>query len=215
MENPRPCLFVSLRRRKRAKRERGFGGFKQREGRKRVSQIHSIAMAALQYLESLRAAHPELAEWYNSLADLYQRKLWHQLTLKLEQFVALAVFQACSPIFLHFLSLILFFLSMWCGLDFEFFILFYLVFIYFFVGLNLGSGDLEGDGGFWDLRSITTWGIKVSGCQSLLHLIFMYLYTFSSCLVAEKTEQNDRDKEFRLFRLSVVLVYKIWKAQLN
>ncbi|XP_057977402.1 26S proteasome non-ATPase regulatory subunit 13 homolog B [Malania oleifera] len=51
-------------------------------------------MAALQYLESLRNAHPELAEWYNTLADLYQRKLWHQLTLKLEQFVALAVFQA-------------------------------------------------------------------------------------------------------------------------
>ncbi|GAV75187.1 LOW QUALITY PROTEIN: hypothetical protein CFOL_v3_18666, partial [Cephalotus follicularis] len=51
-------------------------------------------MAALQYLESLRNAHPELAEWYNSLADLYQKKLWHQLTLKLDQFVALAVFQA-------------------------------------------------------------------------------------------------------------------------
>ncbi|KAL6180971.1 hypothetical protein ACLB2K_047629 [Fragaria x ananassa] len=51
-------------------------------------------MAALQYLESSRNAHPELAEWYNSLADLYQKKLWHQLTLKLEQFVALAVFQA-------------------------------------------------------------------------------------------------------------------------
>ncbi|KAL2348857.1 hypothetical protein Fmac_002857 [Flemingia macrophylla] len=51
-------------------------------------------MAALQYLESLRNAHPELSDWYNSLADLYQKKLWHQLTLKLEQFVALAVFQA-------------------------------------------------------------------------------------------------------------------------
>ncbi|KAL8150510.1 hypothetical protein V2J09_020318 [Rumex salicifolius] len=51
-------------------------------------------MAALQYLESLRNAQPELAEWYNSLADLYQKKLWHQLTQKLEQFVALAVFQA-------------------------------------------------------------------------------------------------------------------------
>ncbi|XP_031267101.1 26S proteasome non-ATPase regulatory subunit 13 homolog A [Pistacia vera] len=51
-------------------------------------------MAALQYLESLRDAHPELSEWYNALADLYQKKLWHQLTLKLEQFVALAVFQA-------------------------------------------------------------------------------------------------------------------------
>ncbi|KAK1285952.1 hypothetical protein QJS10_CPB20g01198 [Acorus calamus] len=51
-------------------------------------------MAALQYLESQRDARPDLAEWYNSLADLYQKKLWHQLTLKLEQFVALAVFQA-------------------------------------------------------------------------------------------------------------------------
>ncbi|KAJ6308425.1 hypothetical protein OIU76_018083, partial [Salix suchowensis] len=50
-------------------------------------------MAALQYLETLRNAHPELDEWYNSISDLYQKKLWHQLTLKLEQFVALAVFQ--------------------------------------------------------------------------------------------------------------------------
>ncbi|KAG6408263.1 hypothetical protein SASPL_131267 [Salvia splendens] len=52
------------------------------------------SMAALQYLESLRNAHPELGEWYTTLSDLYQRKLWHQLTLKLEQFVTLAVFQA-------------------------------------------------------------------------------------------------------------------------
>ncbi|GMH22582.1 hypothetical protein Nepgr_024425 [Nepenthes gracilis] len=51
-------------------------------------------MAALQYLESLRSAHPELSDWYNTLADLYQRKLWNQLTQKLDQFVALAVFQA-------------------------------------------------------------------------------------------------------------------------
>lgn len=50
-------------------------------------------MAALQYLETQRAAQPELAEWYSSLADLYQRKLWHQLTLKLDQFLALAVLQ--------------------------------------------------------------------------------------------------------------------------
>ncbi|KAL5703204.1 26S proteasome non-ATPase regulatory subunit 13 B [Ranunculus cassubicifolius] len=51
-------------------------------------------MAGLQYLESQCKSQPELAEWYSTLADLYQRKLWHQLTLKLDQFVALAVFQA-------------------------------------------------------------------------------------------------------------------------
>ncbi|GAB4857900.1 26S proteasome non-ATPase regulatory subunit 13 B [Ancistrocladus abbreviatus] len=51
-------------------------------------------MAALQYLESLRNAHPELSDWYNTLADLYQKKLWNQLSQQLEQFVALAVFQA-------------------------------------------------------------------------------------------------------------------------
>lgn len=62
-------------------------------------------MAALQYLESQRNAHPELAEWYNSLADLYQKKLWHQLTLKLEQFIALSVFQVnFFPYLLEFTS---------------------------------------------------------------------------------------------------------------
>lgn len=49
---------------------------------------------ALEYLESQKKAQPELEEWYNALADLYEKKLWHQLTLKLEQFVALAVVQA-------------------------------------------------------------------------------------------------------------------------
>ncbi|XP_031406634.1 26S proteasome non-ATPase regulatory subunit 13 homolog B-like [Punica granatum] len=58
-----------------------------------LSSLES-AMAALQYLDSLRNAHPEMAEWSNALADLYQKKLWHQLTLKLEQFVAHAVSQA-------------------------------------------------------------------------------------------------------------------------
>ncbi|KAJ6814054.1 26S proteasome non-ATPase regulatory subunit 13-like protein B [Iris pallida] len=49
---------------------------------------------ALEYLESQRNKQPELSEWYSSLAELYERKLWHQLTAKLEQFVALAVVQA-------------------------------------------------------------------------------------------------------------------------
>ena len=71
--------------------------------------------APLQYLETLRNAHPELGEWYASLADLYQRKLWHQLTAKLEQFVALTVFQvsafSSSFNFLGFLNLNNFFIS--------------------------------------------------------------------------------------------------------
>ncbi|KAK4252694.1 hypothetical protein QN277_014438 [Acacia crassicarpa] len=50
-------------------------------------------MSALQYLESLSNAHSELSDWCNTLADLYQQKLWHQLTLKLEEFIALNHFQ--------------------------------------------------------------------------------------------------------------------------
>lgn len=49
--------------------------------------------AALEFLEAQGATRPELAEWYAALADLYQRKLWHQLTLKLDQFLGLAVVQ--------------------------------------------------------------------------------------------------------------------------
>jgi 26S proteasome regulatory subunit N9 len=53
-----------------------------------------VAMAAaMEFLETQGATRPELAEWYAALADLYQRKLWHQLTLKLDQFLALAVVQ--------------------------------------------------------------------------------------------------------------------------
>ena len=47
----------------------------------------------MEFLEAQGATRPELAEWYAALADLYQRKLWHQLTLKLDQFLALAVVQ--------------------------------------------------------------------------------------------------------------------------
>nr|XP_043627664.1 26S proteasome non-ATPase regulatory subunit 13 homolog B-like [Erigeron canadensis] len=51
-------------------------------------------MADLEYLNSLCTTHPELSDWYQTIADLYQRKLWHQLTIKLDQFIALTVFQA-------------------------------------------------------------------------------------------------------------------------
>ncbi|GMH09170.1 hypothetical protein Nepgr_011010 [Nepenthes gracilis] len=61
-------------------------------------------MAALQYLESQRNTHPELSDWYNTLADLYQRKLWHQLTQKLEQFVALTAGDALIQLYHNFIT---------------------------------------------------------------------------------------------------------------
>lgn len=51
-------------------------------------------MSALAFLDAQKAAHPDLAGWFAEMSDLYQRKLWHQLTLKLEQFLALAILQA-------------------------------------------------------------------------------------------------------------------------
>ncbi|KAK1685207.1 hypothetical protein QYE76_046055 [Lolium multiflorum] len=63
--------------------------------------------APLEFLETQGATRPELAEWYAALADLYQRKLWHQLTLKLDQFLALAVVQAGDALiqlYNHFIS---------------------------------------------------------------------------------------------------------------
>ncbi|KAH9315693.1 hypothetical protein KI387_024320 [Taxus chinensis] len=50
--------------------------------------------AGVKYLEEQRALQPELGEWYAAMADLYERKLWHQLTLKLDQFLSLALLQA-------------------------------------------------------------------------------------------------------------------------
>lgn len=40
---------------------------------------------ALEYVEQLAAEKPALAEDLSELSSLYQRKLWHQLTLKLEE----------------------------------------------------------------------------------------------------------------------------------
>ncbi|AQK66274.1 26S proteasome non-ATPase regulatory subunit 13 homolog A [Zea mays] len=53
---------------------------------------------ALQYVEAQRQARPDLADWYASLADLYQQKLWHQLTLKLDQFLQLQAAQTGDTI---------------------------------------------------------------------------------------------------------------------
>ncbi|KAI3823785.1 hypothetical protein L1987_05226 [Smallanthus sonchifolius] len=50
-------------------------------------------MDAIEYLDSVRNAHPELSDWCNTLSDFYQRKLWYDLTSKLDQFTVLPVLQ--------------------------------------------------------------------------------------------------------------------------
>jgi 26S proteasome regulatory subunit N9 len=42
-------------------------------------------MSPIDYLEKLQTAEPGLAEDVAELASLHQRKLWHQLTLKVEE----------------------------------------------------------------------------------------------------------------------------------
>ncbi len=48
-----------------------------------------MVVKALEFLEDLAADEPELAPQISELATLYQRKLWHQLTVKLEACFAL------------------------------------------------------------------------------------------------------------------------------
>ena len=51
-------------------------------------------MAAVEaYLNGQASAHPELAEHFSEMLDLYERRLWHQLTLKLEECIAMPAFQ--------------------------------------------------------------------------------------------------------------------------
>jgi 26S proteasome regulatory subunit N9 len=55
-------------------------------------------MAAVAVLEEQMAQYPELRDQYAGLASLYQQKLWHQLTIALEAFVALPQFEVCPLI---------------------------------------------------------------------------------------------------------------------
>ncbi|XP_076945721.1 26S proteasome non-ATPase regulatory subunit 13 homolog B-like [Bidens hawaiensis] len=50
-------------------------------------------MEAIDYINSVCADHPELYDQCATLYDLYQRKLWHQLTINLQQFFFLPVLQ--------------------------------------------------------------------------------------------------------------------------
>lgn len=47
-----------------------------------------ITAAALEHLESMSTLHPDLSEPYQNLVGLYQRKLWHQLTMSTLEFVS-------------------------------------------------------------------------------------------------------------------------------
>lgn len=47
-----------------------------------------ITAAALEHLESMSTLHPDLSEQYQNLVELYQRKLWHQLTISTLEFVS-------------------------------------------------------------------------------------------------------------------------------
>jgi len=48
-----------------------------------------MSSSVFEYLDSQRTSHPELTEHYTELTELYRKKLWHQLTIKLESFVNL------------------------------------------------------------------------------------------------------------------------------
>jgi 26S proteasome regulatory subunit N9 len=52
-------------------------------------------MAAQQFITELQASRPDLASALGELADLHARRLWHELTLKLEEVVAAPAF--CAP----------------------------------------------------------------------------------------------------------------------
>ena len=47
-----------------------------------------ITTAALEHLESMSTLHPDLSDPYQNLVSLYQRKLWHQLTISTFDFVS-------------------------------------------------------------------------------------------------------------------------------
>jgi 26S proteasome regulatory subunit N9 len=45
-------------------------------------------MLPIQYLEAIQVKYPNLAVDVAQIAELYDRKLWHQLTVKLEEVLA-------------------------------------------------------------------------------------------------------------------------------
>ncbi|KAK9816790.1 hypothetical protein WJX72_005132 [[Myrmecia] bisecta] len=66
-----------------------------------------MADQAVQYLETQQAQHPNLGNQLEQFRDLYQRKLWHQLTVKLEEALTQAEFRRGDfliPLYEHFIA---------------------------------------------------------------------------------------------------------------
>ena len=53
-----------------------------------------MSAAVESWLTAQASGSPPLAAQYDALRDLYDRKLWHQLTMKLEEIVAMPDFQS-------------------------------------------------------------------------------------------------------------------------
>jgi len=51
--------------------------------------INAMTAAVFDFIECLKAVHPDLQDVYAELSDLYRKKLYHQLTLKIEDYVKL------------------------------------------------------------------------------------------------------------------------------
>jgi 26S proteasome regulatory subunit N9 len=57
-----------------------------------------MSAAVSEYLESQKNVHPDLIEHYAEFADLYKKKLWHQLTVKIQSFITLPQFQGTEEL---------------------------------------------------------------------------------------------------------------------
>ena len=65
-----------------------------------------LDQSPIEVLNELRKqCPPELVDYLNTFEDLYDRKLWHQLTLKIEEFFSIPASNPFQiPLFQHFIS---------------------------------------------------------------------------------------------------------------
>jgi len=58
-----------------------------------------MSSSVVEYLESQKGAHPDIQDVYAQFIDLYRKKLYHQLTVKIEEFVTLPQVQSNEELF--------------------------------------------------------------------------------------------------------------------